>query len=460
MTTAEGPASESGFVTPAASAYRGATVKLLLLAAAMFMVGTNASIIAGLLPEIAHGLKATQSTVSYSITVYSVVVAIVAPVASIVLVRMPRAVLMSIGAVFFSAGTLVASLSTSATGFVGGRAIAALGGAALVPTAGAVAATLVPPERRGRALALVSLGFTLSSVLGAPIGTALGSLASWRLPMLCLAGLGIIVGIGIGIFLRGVPTPPVTPLRHRLAPLADRRVLGGIGTTLFIVVAFNVVFIFSASLTADATGGSGVLLAALLMTNGLAGIVGNFFAGRFTDRFGSRYVAVIALSVIIVLLAVMPLALGSLVACLVVFLIWGLVSAGTSVPVQYRLIAIDPDDAVVTLSWNSTAMYVGIALSPPLGNLAIGIGGVHLTPVVGAVCAALALCSFLIGTLPVRERGRRRRPEATRQVAKAARTARRAESDSLASNAIASNATGSNPTAQGLTAPTTAGCEH
>ena len=139
------------------------------------------------------------------------------------------------------------------------------------------------------------------------------------------------------------------------------------------------VFIFSASLTADATGGSGVLLATLLMANGLAGIVGNFFAGRFTDRFGSRYVAVIALSVIIVLLALTPLALGSLVAYMVVFVIWGLVSAGTSVPVQYRLIAIDPDD-VVTLSWNSTAMYIGIALSPPLGHLAIGIGGVHLTP--------------------------------------------------------------------------------
>jgi DHA1 family inner membrane transport protein len=423
VTAAEEPASESGFVAPAASAYRGATVKLLLLAAAMFMVGTNASIIAGLLPQIAHGLDATQSTVSYSITVYSVVVAIAAPVASIVLVRMPRAMLMAIGAVFFSAGTLVASLSTNAEGFMGGRAIAALGGAALVPTASAVAATLVPPERRGRALALVSLGFTLSSVLGAPIGTALGSLASWRLPMLCLAGLGIVVGIGIGIFLRGVPTPPVTPLRHRLAPLADRRVLGGIGTTLFIVVAFNVVFIFSASLTADATGGSGVLLAALLMANGLAGIVGNFFAGRFTDRFGSRYVAVVALSVIIVLLAVTPLALESLVACMVVFTIWGLVSAGTSVPVQYRLIAIDPDEAVVTLSWNSTAMYVGIALSPPLGNLAIGIGGVHLTPIAGAICAALALCSFLIGMLPVRER-RRRRLEATQEVPTDARPAR------------------------------------
>jgi predicted MFS family arabinose efflux permease len=70
--------------------------------------------------------------------------------------------------------------------------------------------------------------------------------------------------------------------------------------------------------------------------------------------------------------------------------------------VQHRLVHLDPDAAHITMSWNSTAMYVGIALSPPVGNLAIGLGGPHVTPIPAAVCTLLALASFLVGLAPHR----------------------------------------------------------
>ncbi|MCL2794315.1 MAG: MFS transporter [Microbacteriaceae bacterium] len=389
-------------VATSSNAYRGSTVKLLLLAAAMFMVGTNASVIAGLLPRIAHGLGTTQGTVSYSITVYSVTVAVVAPLASIVLARVPRAVIMACGAAFFSIGTIVASESVNVGGFFGGRAIAALGGAALVPTASAVATDLVPPERRGRALALVAAGFTLASAFGTPLGTALGSAATWRLPMEALAAIGVLVGVGIAFGFRSMPRPVVVPLRHRLAPLADRRVLATVSTTLFMVVAGNVVFIFSATLTAPATGGSGTRLAVLLMVYGCAGLIGNQFAGRLTDRFGSRHIAITAICAVAALLVTLPFAVESYALCLTVFAAWGLVASGTSVPIQHRLVAIDPEVAPVTMSWNSTAMYVGIALAPPVGNLAISLGGSRFTPIPAALCVVLALVAFLVGLRPLR----------------------------------------------------------
>lgn len=400
-----------------ATAYRGSRVKLLLLAAAMFMVGTNASVIAGLLPRIATGLGTTQSTVSYSITIYSVIVAIAAPVASIVLARVSRATLMAFGAAFFSIGTIVASESMNAGGFFVGRAIAALGGAALVPTASAVATSLAPPERRGRALAMVSAGFTLSGAIGTPLGTALGSASTWRLPMWVLAGIGVVVGVGIAVGFRGAPKPVLVSFRQRLAPLADHRVVGAVLTTLFMVVAFNVVFIFSATLTAGATGGSGTLLAVLLMVYGGAGIIGNLLAGPLTDRVGSRYITVVALTCVAVLLAVLPFVVRSYPLSITVFAIWGLVAAGTSVPIQHRLVALDPDAAPVTMSWNSTAMYIGIALAPPLGNLAMGLGGPDFTPTVGALCVALALAMFLTGLLPVRRRRRAQRDEVRQSAA-------------------------------------------
>lgn len=377
--------------------YRGATAKLLLLASGMFIVGTNASVIAGLLPNIAEGLNATQGMVSYSITIYSVIVAIVAPVASIVLVRVPRATLMATGAGLFSIGTVVAASSHDVTQFYGGRAIAAFGGAALVPTAAALATSFVPPERRGRALAMVTAGFTLSGALGTPLGTALGNLVDWRFPMWVLAGIGVIVGVGIAVGLRKVPRSRPMPIRHRLAPLADRRVIGTVFTTMFLVISFNVVFIFSAMLTADATGGNGTLLAVLLMVYGCAGVVGNLLAGPMTDRYGSRYLGIIALCCVAVMMVIVPFVISSYVLCLIIFAVWGLVASGTNVPIQHRLVNIDPEAAPITMAWNSTAMYIGISLSPPLGNLAIGLGGPSVTPFAGAICVLLGMVMFAIG---------------------------------------------------------------
>lgn len=377
--------------------YRGATAKLLLLASGLFIVGTNASVIAGLLPNIATGLKTTQGMVSYSITIYAVIVAIVAPVTSIVLVQMPRAALMATGASLFSIGTVVAASSHDVGQFYGGRAIAAFGGAALVPTATALATSLVPPERRGRALATVTVGFTLSGALGTPLGTVLGNLVDWRFPMWVLAGIGVLVGVGIAVGLRGVPRSRHMSIRHRLAPLADRRVVGTVCTTLFLVASFNVVFIFSAMLTEEATGGAGILLAVLLMVYGCSGVVGNLLAGPITDRYGSRYFVVVALGGVAVMLVILPFVLSSYALCLVVFAVWGLVASGTNVPIQHRLVNIDPEAASITMAWNSTAMYVGISVSPPLGNIAIELGGATAIPFVGAICALVGMLMFTIG---------------------------------------------------------------
>jgi predicted MFS family arabinose efflux permease len=376
--------------------YRGSTLRLTMLALGLFAVGTNAFVIAGLLPQIADGLGASQASVSYSITVYALLVAVASPAVAIVLSRMSRAVLMASGALLFTVGVIVAALSTSLTGFIVARLIAALGGAALVPTASAVAATIVAPARRGRALAAVAAGFTLSVAIGSPLGTALGSEYGWRAPMWALAVLGALITVLIPVLFRGAPRPASVSLRRRLQPLADSRVLAVLGTTLFATAGFNVVYIFSAEVAGSATGGSGALLAVLLLSYGVAGVIGNLFAGRLTDRYGSRSSATVALAVQAGVLATLAIFEWSFAASVVLFAVWGAVVAGLTIPVQHRLVSIEPAQAQQTMGWYSTAMYLGIAIAPPLGNLSLGLGGPWLVPVAGAVVSAIALGLFLL----------------------------------------------------------------
>ena len=67
------------------------------------------------------------------------------------------------------------------------------------------------------------------------------------------------------------------------------------------------------------------------------------------------------------------------------------------IPVQHRLVSIEPVHAQQTIAWYSTAMYLGISIAPPLGNGSFALGGPWLVPITGAVVSAIALVLFLLG---------------------------------------------------------------
>jgi predicted MFS family arabinose efflux permease len=300
--------------------------RLAILAVGLFIVGTNGFMIAGLLPEIASSLHVRASDVSYSITWYAIVVAVASPLVSILLARVSRTTLMSLGLLLVLVGTIVAASAPTLPIFTLGRVIAAFGGAALVPPATATAAILATPERRGRAIAFVSVGFTAAIAFGAPIGTAIAGIGGWRVPLFGLAGLAGLTAIAVAVFVRHIPLGDPISARRRFAVLQDPRILLALVTTLLVVSGFNIVYIFSSAVTAEATGGSASLLAVLLLVFGVSGIGGNSAAGPLTDRFGNRPVGIAVFALLIVSLVAIVFVSHSLVATAIVFAIWGVSS--------------------------------------------------------------------------------------------------------------------------------------
>ncbi|MFC4943674.1 MFS transporter [Pseudonocardia sp. GCM10023141] len=374
-------------------------LKLATLAAAMFLVGTNAFVIAGLLPDIAHGLDASVTAVSYSITWYALVVAVAAPAVSILLARWSRTHLMTAGLVLVALGTLLAAAAGSVVVFTVGRIVAALGGAALVPVATAAAATLLPAAQRGRALAIVAVGFTLAAAVGSPLGTAGGAVGGWRLPLYVLAALAVVVAAAVQLLVRHIPRDASATLAQRLAPLRDRRIVLALATTLLMLAGFNIVYIFSAAVTAQATAGSGPGLALLLLLYGIGGVLGNVVAGPLTDRIGSRRAITAALAAEAVVLIAMPVLHMTYLEATILFVIWGAAAFAAVVPLQHRMVAIDPATAALALSWYTTAMYIGVAVAPPIGAAALTLAGPALLPVVGAIAVLAGLAAFHLGYL-------------------------------------------------------------
>ena len=112
--------------------------------------------------------------------------------------------------------------------FVATRLVAGALQGLFLAAAFTTATAVVPPERVGRALAVVIAGFSVSTVIGLPLGVLVGSVLGWREALLMVGGFAL---IATGLLVAVVPSVPgsrlsgTSGLRHALAPrvLADAR---------------------------------------------------------------------------------------------------------------------------------------------------------------------------------------------------------------------------------------------
>ena len=130
-----------------------ATLVSLLLGS--FAIGTTEFVVAGLLPSIAADLGVTVPQAGFLVTGYALCVAIGGPVLALIAARFPRKpALLVIVAIFF-AGQILGALAPTFTILMIGRAISAAAHGSYFGLAILMATSIMPPGKRGMALAIV-----------------------------------------------------------------------------------------------------------------------------------------------------------------------------------------------------------------------------------------------------------------------------------------------------------------
>ena len=370
--------------------------RLLVLAIGTFAIGTDAYVIAGILPRVASSFDVTVAMAGQLVTVYALAYGLLTPVMAALTAHWPRRRVLSSGlAVFIAGNVLTATPSTFALVLMS-RAVAGLGAAMFTPAASATAAALVAPQQRGRALAVVLAGLSGATALGAPLGTLIGSTGDWRRTLWFVAALATLAAFGVLTLLPEVVGSPGLRLRDRLAPLADGRVAATLATTAIAMFGVFIVYTYLSVVFDRATVGSAALVAALIATWGVAATLGSFHAGSLTDRFGNRRVINVAVAILTLDFALMPYSGATLPGTLVAVAVWGLCGWGFVVSQQHRLVGIAPALAPIVLALNASAIYLAVSASGAAGALAIQKFDARELPLFGA---ALILASLGLAEL-------------------------------------------------------------
>ena len=378
-------------------------LRILVLSVGSFAVGTGTFVVTGVLTDIAEDLSVSVANTGLLVTVFAVTFAVGSPILVSSASGVGRRRLLVGALVLFTLANVAAALAPSFSVLLGARVVAACGAAIFTPVASAVAASLAPPELRGRALSVRTMGVNIAWLVGVPLGTVVGGYYGWRTSFVLVAALAMVAALGVRSLLPAVEASARGGFLPNLTVVKRGAVVAGLGLTVLALMASFVVLTYVRpmleNLTHFDTEGVGLMLAVF----GLASIPGTLLGGYVADRWGYRVSMIAVLAVLSMSLFSFSLLstaqAGSVLAILgtgAALVAWS-VAAFAFLPLQqYSLIEVAPEGQNTVLALNASAIQAGQGLGAGLGALALYYGSVGGLGWVGALCAvgAFATLSF------------------------------------------------------------------
>jgi predicted MFS family arabinose efflux permease len=412
-----------------------------------FAMGADEFIVAGVVREIAVALDVTIGAVGHFESAYAVGVAVGAPLFAALGTRFPRRSMLLVTTGIFLAGNLLSALGPTYEVIMGGRVVSAMAHGAFLGIAAVYAAELVDPARKGRAVATVFTGLTASTVLGAPIGAAVGQALGWRFTFWTLVVFGGLALIGLLAFLPQVkkgshPHVGATghgpeevaahdahghdgagtegldahalahlgggghgpSMREQLAALRRPAVWAALLTTLLGYGGVFTSYVYVAPQYTEVTGFSSGWITPLLLLFGAGLFVGNNLGGRLSDK-GLMPSVLGSIAALAGVLVAMTWLIENPVTAVIGTFVFGMAAFAVVAPLQLRVMNAAGHAPDVASAANISAFTLGSALGIYLGGAAID-GGLGLASVnwIGGLISASGLFVAVVSWLLIDRR--------------------------------------------------------
>jgi DHA1 family inner membrane transport protein len=355
---------------------------LLSLAMGGFAIGATEFVAMGLLPNIARDLLPGAYAVSAEgatahagvlISAYALGVVVGAPTIAATTSSMPRKKLLLILLAAFVVGTVASAVLPTFGLVVLARFAAGLPHGAYFGIASLAAANLMGPGNRGKGVAFVLAGLTISNVVGVPLITALGQAAGWRVAYAVVAAIFALTFVAVAFALPHQPAAEGASIKRELSAFARPQVWLVMGVGAIGFGGFFAVDSYISTAVTEGAGYSQALVPFVLVGIGLGMTIGNLVGGWGSDKSIGRTLAV-GFGGLLVALAGYALTSHSIVGIFVFAFLLGLTSSMISPAIQTRLMVVAGDSQVIAAALNHSAFNLGNSLGAFLGGAVIAAG--------------------------------------------------------------------------------------
>jgi MFS transporter, DHA1 family, inner membrane transport protein len=375
--------------TQAAPNRRRTNFVLATLFFATFVMGSAELLVVGMLDLIAADLQVSVPAAGTLVTAFALGLAIGGPILTALTIRLNKRTVLIGALILFIAATLVQVLTTDYGLFLAARAVAGALQGLFIGVGFVVGMAVVPPERAGRAFAVVISGVAVSAALGVPLGTLAGQVLGWRgsfTAVVVLSALALVATVVAVPALPGTGGGAAGQARYAFAP----RVLAVLGLNFLAFAALYAALTYIVPFLQQVTGVSGALLSVFLLAYGAATAVGSVAGGRFADSNATRTLLVGIVGVAVALLALYLVGAVAILVALVLLAL-GMFGFGMGPSLQYRVVSLAGPGGQLASSLPASAINLGIAFGSIAGGTAIGSFTVSAAVLTGLIIAVLGI---------------------------------------------------------------------
>ncbi|WP_231618615.1 MFS transporter [Nonomuraea sp. SBT364] len=359
----------------------------------IFAIVTSEILPIGLLSAIGADFGVSDGVAGLTMALPGIVAAVAAPTVTLTTARLDRRLMLCALMAVLLVADVLAAVATSYWVMLISRVLVGVTIGGFWSIGAGLAGRLVAPRAVGAATAVIFSAVPLGSVLGVPAGTFIGDLAGWRTAFLVLAALALVVLAALVMLLPPLPAHQVTSPRALLDLLRTRGTGRALLATFLIVLAHFGTYTYVTPFLEDVTGLRPAAVSAVLLAYGIAGIAGNFLAGRVVaTRPRAAFVTCGCLIAAATLL--LPWAGGAAVGAVVLLVVWGLAYGGVPVCSQASFIAAAPHAPEAATVVFTASFQATFALGAFLGGRVVDAFSVSAVLICGGLIALVMAAAY------------------------------------------------------------------
>ncbi|WP_366935583.1 MFS transporter [Chitinophaga sp.] len=364
---------------------------LWALTISAFAIGTTEFVAVGILPTIAESLRVPVSTSGLLVSMYALGVAIGGPFLTALTTKIPRKPLLVSLMGLFILGHIASAMAPNFSLLLTARFISGFAHAVFFGVGATIAATLVSPDKKATAIAIMFAGLTVAIIVGVPLGTYIGQHWGWRATFGGVAVLGVIGLIATAVLLpTNLKQEAPLQLKDQLQVLRNKHILLVLAITGLGYGGTFVVFTYLATLLEKVTGFQAGSVGILLLLYGVAIALGNVIGGKISNRNPAKVLIQLFLYQAIILL-IFTFTAHYRIAAVVTLLLMGGMSFATVPGLQLYIVQLAskylPGTEDISSSLNISAFNLGVAIGSYVGGAVVATPtlGLNATPWIGAI---------------------------------------------------------------------------